>query len=96
MRRMYLVAYDICDDARLRRVHKKMRGYGERVQYSVFCCELSAMEKAQMMADLDPLIHHREDQVLIFPLGPVEGFNHRAVQALGRPYQWVQRHAVVV
>ena len=96
MRRIYLVTYDVCNDKRLRRVYKKMRGFGEHLQYSVFRCELSEKEKITMIAALDPLLHHTEDQLLIFPLGPVEGFNHRSIVALGRPYTMLERHAIVI
>jgi len=96
MRRVYLVAYDIADDKRLRKVFKKMSGFGEHLQYSVFQCELSDKERIEMMAALNPLIDHREDQVLIFTLGPADGYNADATLALGRPYVFIERHAVVV
>lgn len=96
MRRIYLVTYDIADDKRLRRVFKKMNGYGERLQYSVFQCELSDRERAQMVAELDSLIHHTEDQILIFSLGQADSYNAQATLAIGRPYAFVERHAIVV
>ena len=96
MRRVYLVTYDIADDKRLKKVFKKMRGYGEHLQFSVFQCELSDKERARMIAELDPLIHHKDDQVLVFTLGPAEGFNAEATFALGRPYVFIERHAIVV
>jgi len=96
MRRVYLVAYDIADDKRLRKVFKKMSGFGEHLQYSVFQCELSDKERIEMMAALNPLIDHKEDQVLIFTLGPADGYNADATLALGRPYVFIERHAVVV
>lgn len=96
MRTMYIVAYDIADDKRLRKIHQKMRGFGDHLQYSVFRCELSSKEKTQMAAQLDQLIHHGQDQVLIIPLGPAEGYNHANIQALGRPYHYTERCAIVV
>ena len=96
MRRVYLVTYDVSDDKRLRQVFKKMNGYGEHLQYSVFQCELSDKERIQMIADLTPLLNHREDQVLIFSLGPAESYNANATIALGKPYEFVERHAIVV
>jgi len=96
MRRIYLVAYDIADDKRLRRVFKKMSGFGEHLQYSVFQCELSDKERIEMIAALNPLIDHREDQVLVFTLGPADGYNADATVALGRPYVFIERHAIVV
>ncbi len=96
MRHIYLVTYDISNDKRLRRVFKKMHGYGEHLQYSVFQCELSDKERAQMIAELNPLINHREDQILIFPLGPAESYTASSATAIGRPYVFVERHAIVV
>ena len=96
MRRIYLVTYDIADDKRLRMVFKKMNGYGEHLQYSVFQCELSDKERIQMIAELNDIINHREDQVLIFSLGPADSYNAGATIAIGKPYSFVERHAIVV
>ena len=38
MQKTYLVCYDICDDRRLAKVHKIVRGFGDRVQYSCKEC----------------------------------------------------------
>ena len=43
-RRRFLIAYDISDPKRLRRVCKTMEEYGDRLQYSVFICDLSRAE----------------------------------------------------
>ena len=96
MRHIYLVTYDIANDKRLRNVFKKMRGFGEHLQYSVFQCELSDKERAQMIAELNPLIHHTEDQILIFTLGAADGYNAENTQAIGKPYVFIERHAIVV
>ena len=47
-RRRYLIAYDIRDPQRLRRICKLMEAHGERLQYSVFICDLSRGELAQL------------------------------------------------
>jgi len=96
LRRIYLVTYDIADDKRLRKVFKKMNGYGEHLQYSVFQCELSDKEHIRMIMELTPLLNHKEDQVLIFTLGPADSYKAEATRALGRPYAFVERHAIVV
>ncbi len=96
MRRLYIVTYDISGPRRLRRVFKTLRGYGDHLQYSVFRCELSDRERAQLVADLSEEINHKEDQVLLFPLGPAEGYNHENVSALGRPYIALERKAKVI
>ncbi len=64
-RRRYLVAYDIRDDRRLRSVATCMEGYGSRIQYSVFVCDLSDHQAVDMRADLEGIIKPSEDSVMI-------------------------------
>ncbi|MBK6744811.1 MAG: CRISPR-associated endonuclease Cas2 [Hydrogenophilales bacterium] len=40
MRRLYVICYDIADRRRLARVAKVMEGFGERVQESLFECQM--------------------------------------------------------
>jgi CRISPR-associated protein Cas2 len=68
-RRRYLTAYDIRDDKRLRAVAVCMEGYGIRVQYSVFVCDLSERELYLMRSGLESIVNHREDSVMIVDLG---------------------------
>ncbi len=84
MRLTYIVAYDICDPMRLRRVHRTMRGYGDALQLSVFRCELSASERILMIEGLTKIIHAREDQVLIVNLGPAEHRGAGSIHTIGR------------
>ena len=96
MRSVYLVCYDICDDRRLRKVYKTMRGAGDHIQYSVFRCELSRKERVELIARLERLIDHAEDQVLIVDLGPAEGRAGGCVEAVGKPYAPLLRRAIIV
>lgn len=84
MRLAYIVAYDISDPKRLRRVHRTMRGYGDALQLSVFRCQLSASERVLMIEALTKIIHAREDQVLIVNLGPAEHRGANSIHTLGR------------
>jgi CRISPR-associated protein Cas2 len=68
-RRRYLVAYDIRDDRRLRNVASCMEGYGTRIQYSVFICDLSDQEAVLMRGDVEIRMKHSEDSVMIIDLG---------------------------
>ncbi|WP_420614236.1 CRISPR-associated endonuclease Cas2 [Candidatus Spongiisocius sp.] len=68
-RRRYLVAYDIRDDKRLRLVYKTMKGYGWRMQYSVFICDLDRMELLSLKTDLGAIIHHAVDSIAMIDLG---------------------------
>jgi CRISPR-associated protein Cas2 len=84
MRLTYLVAYDISDQKRLRRVHRTMRGYGDALQLSVFHCQLSASERILMIEALTKVINTREDQIIIVNLGPAEQRGANSIQTLGR------------
>ena len=68
-RRRYLVAYDIREDRRLRNVATCMEGYGERIQYSVFVCDLSDQEAVLLRGDIETRMKASEDSVMIIDLG---------------------------
>ena len=82
-RKRYLVAYDIREDKRLRRVHKTMKGYGWALQYSVFVCDLDAMELLAMRTDLGEIIHHALDSIAIVDLGSPDGRGSDCFQFMG-------------
>lgn len=86
MRQRYIVTYDICDPARLRKVFRLLKGYGEHLQLSVFRCDLSRVSLAQMKADVNEVIHAKEDQVLIIDVGPTEGRGEEVFESLGKAY----------
>lgn len=97
MRNRYIVSYDICDDKRLRRVYKTMRGFGEALQYSVFLCDLSPSERILLLEKLTPLLNHREDQVMLINLGPADGQSGARIETLGRSLAApLERIAVIV
>jgi len=94
MRKLYIVTYDISDPKRLRRVFKTMKGFGQHLQLSVFRCDLTEMERFEMIGALQELIHHDDDQVLLIDLGPSEGRAHR-VDSIGRPIPRERRESRV-
>lgn len=69
-RRRYLIAYDISDAKRLRRVIKIMEGHGERLQYSVFLCDLSGAERAEWEGEMRTVLNFAQDSVVCIDLGP--------------------------
>lgn len=71
-RKRYLLAYDIRDSKRLRQVHKIMKSFGWPMQYSVFICDLDAMELTALRTELAATIHHGQDSVAIIHLGEPE------------------------
>ena len=96
MRNTYLVCYDISNDLRLRRVHKTMVGFGDRLQYSIFECRFSAADLARCRHALGRLIHHNEDQVLFVDLGPADGRGDRVISSIGRAYATIDTPCIIV
>ena len=96
MRKTYLVCYDISNDLRLRRIHKTMVGFGDRLQYSVFECRFSAADLARCKHALGGLIHHHEDQVLFVNLGPADGRGDRVISSIGRAYAAIDAPCIIV
>lgn len=72
-RRRYLIAYDIRDPARLRRICKLMEANGERLQYSVFVCDLNRTELIHLRADGEDTMNLAVDSVVIVDLGDPSG-----------------------
>jgi CRISPR-associated protein Cas2 len=92
---LYIVAYDISDTKRWRRVFKLMNGYGEWLQLSVFQCRLSRRRHAEFIQLLDGIIHHKEDHVVTMESGPAESVKPRVV-SLGKAFEPVAREPVIV
>ena len=64
-----VVSYDISDDKRRRKVAEIMEGYGYRVQYSVFECNLNKKQMAEMKRALRPLEKKKKmDSIRFYPL----------------------------
>ena len=64
----YIVAYDIADPKRLRKVAKIAEDFGLRKQYSVFLCRLGATDMVRLRARLYDVIDLTKDQVLFIPV----------------------------
>jgi len=92
---LYVVAYDIADQKRWRRIFRIMKGYGEWLQLSVFQCRLSRKRHAELIALLDGVIHHDEDHILSIDIGPADSVRPR-VTSLGRDFATVERGPVIV
>lgn len=85
MRNVYLLSYDVADDKRLRRTYKKMCGFGDPVQYSVFRCELSPTEKQLMKEALWEILNWAEDRAMLVNLGPAGAQGDECLEFWGRP-----------
>jgi len=96
MRNVYLVCYDVADDKRLRQTYKKMCGYGDPIQYSVFRCELSVIEKQLMKEALWAILNCQQDRVMLVNLGPTGARGKHCIEFWGEPRVEVPGHAAVV
>ncbi|MDZ7617687.1 MAG: CRISPR-associated endonuclease Cas2 [Patescibacteria group bacterium] len=85
MRSVFLVCYDVADDKRLRRAYKTMCGYGHPVQYSVFRCELSPVERQLLKESLWSIMNWSHDRVMLIDLGPVDGRGDTCIEFWGEP-----------
>ena len=64
----FLVSYDIANDRRRTKIAKVMKGYGERVQYSVFECQLAQKHEAKMVKELEKVMDQEADSIRIYRL----------------------------
>ena len=92
---LYIVAYDISDDKRLRKVFKLMKGYGEWLQFSIFQCRLSARRHAELMSLLDGMIINGRDHVVMMDLGPADSVKPKII-SLGKSFDPVAREPTIV
>ena len=97
MRHRYLVCYDVANAKRLRTLFKKMHGFGDPLQYSVFKCDLSPAECALMRGAIQEVINQRDDRVMIVKIGLVDDRRSDVVEFLGKPLAaWERQRAVIV
>jgi CRISPR-associated protein Cas2 len=94
--RLYIVAYDIADPKRWRRVFKLMKGYGEWVQLSVFQCRLTPRQHAELIALLDGMIHHTQDHIVLMDLGLADNVTPRVVSIGKAEFQPIEHEPVIV
>lgn len=83
MRNVYIVCYDIADAKRLRGTYRTLQGFGDPLQYSVFRCELSALELMTLKERLWSIINLAEDRVVVIDLGPVGARGDECIEAWG-------------
>ena len=71
---LVLVTYDVNTEdadgkARLRKVAKKCKNYGQRVQNSVFECNIDASQYLMIKAELSKIIDTTTDSLRFYNLG---------------------------
>jgi CRISPR-associated protein Cas2 len=94
--RLYIVAYDISDQQRWRRVFRLMNGYGQWLQLSVFQCRLTRQQHAELISLLDGVIHHTEDHVILLDLGLADEVIPRVVSLGKSEFSPIEHEPVIV
>lgn len=75
---LILVTYDVstiekAGQQRLRRVAKVCQNFGQRVQFSVFECQVNEMQYEEILSTLGGIIDEKEDSLRIYRLNePLE------------------------
>ena len=80
----YIICYDIRCQKRWRKAYKLLKGYGQRVQYSIFRCSLSQRTREKLRWELETILE-KEDSILFVRL------SHRCLQDIpkyNRPGEW--------
>lgn len=60
---MYIIAYDVVEDKRRYRVHKLLKDFGHRVQYSVFETDITSSELEYVIKKLKTIINLETDSI---------------------------------
>jgi CRISPR-associated protein Cas2 len=60
-----VIAYDISEDSRRSRLVRLLEGYGERVQYSVFECDLGERHYARLLKEVTRFMEP-EDRIRLY------------------------------
>ncbi|WP_035571779.1 CRISPR-associated endonuclease Cas2 [Halonatronum saccharophilum] len=63
-----VISYDISDDKRRNRVFKTLKDYGQRVQYSVFRCDIDKEIYLDLRDKLEGVIKKGEDSIHFYSL----------------------------
>jgi len=66
MRRLFLIAYDICDPRRLSRAREFLKGYSTGGQKSLFECWLTPAEHTEVVEVLRRMIDPEADRLHVF------------------------------
>ena len=64
----YVVAYDICNNKKRRKISELLEEWGVRVNFSVFECELPVKALSSLKKSIEELIDPKSDSVLYYPL----------------------------
>ncbi len=93
--RIYIVAYDISDKKRWRRIFRTMQGFGEWLQLSVFQCRLSLRRRTELEIELKKVVKVGEDHVLIIDIGHADR-SDVSITSIGNKITAIKREPVII
>lgn len=88
-----VIAYDIADDKRRKRVSDILSRYGDRVQLSVFECRLTKKKYLRLKRKLERLIKTSEDKIYFYLL-PEDVY--KKTERLGGVIPIIDREIIIV
>jgi len=65
---LWLICYDMTDNRRRYRIDRILKGYGRRVQKSVFECHLERPRRRELERRLIQVVDASEDNIRFYPL----------------------------
>jgi CRISPR-associated protein Cas2 len=96
MKNLYLISYDVRDQKRWRKVFRIAKGYGVHLQYSVFYCYLSPKERILLTSDIESVIDHTSDRVLVVNIGGPGIDLEQKIEFLGQKSDIADHQAVII
>ena len=81
-----IIAYDISDDKRRRKIEKEIVSYGIRVNYSVFELCISKAELLLLEDMLLGIIEHKEDSIRLYPIDKASILKAKELGDRGEPF----------
>ena len=63
-----LIAYDIANPKRLRKIAKLFLNYGDRLQYSIFEFHINRLQFQKIQKKIEKIVNWKEDRITYIPL----------------------------
>ncbi len=81
----YLITYDIKDDKKRKKISDILEGFGVRVNFSVFECEVNRTKLARLKSKIEKHIDKKQDSIR---------FYHICQNCLGKSYELCEKGEV--
>ena len=65
---LYLISYDIVDDKKRAKLHKLLKNYGQRNQFSVFECNIDEKRYIELIYKINKIKIEKGDSIMVYPI----------------------------